>query len=233
MITERRGFERIYDLAERVLPAGTDLRLPAPDELGRFIVRRALAALGVASEKEIRDYIRIGNKDMIAGAIKEMLVVAEIVRFSVGGRSSVAYALPAVLEDASRFRARPPRVHLLSPFDNLAISRSRLKERFDFDFKFECYLPKNKRNHGYFVLPILFGENIVGRLDPKADRKTKAFLVRQLTIEPGADASDGLIPELGRALRDLARFNGCESVLLENAHPKKFFAPLNKALVWE
>ena len=185
MIRERRGFERIYDLTERVLPAGTDTRVPAPDELGRFIVRRALAALGVAGEKEIRDYIRIGDKNIVAGALKEMLAAAEIVRLGVEGQNGVFYALPSALEEASRFRAAAPRVRLLSPFDNLVISRSRLKERFDFDYTLECYVPKDKRRHGYFVLPILFGENIVGRLDPKADRKSKTFIVRRLAIEPG------------------------------------------------
>ena len=229
MVRERSGFERVYDLSERVLPAGTDTRMPAPDELGRFVVRRAIAALGVANEKEIRDYIRIGDRHVIAGAIRELLAAAEIVRLVVEEQGGTVYALPALLEKVSRFRASPPCVHLLSPFDNLAISRSRVKERFGFDFKFECYLPKEKRNHGYFVLPILFGEDIVGRLDPKADRQNKTFLVRRLLLEPGVD-SEALLPELGRAIHDLARFNGCERIVLENVRPSKLLAPLKRAL---
>jgi uncharacterized protein len=230
MVRERRKFERIYDLAERVLPEGTDTRPPSPDELGRFIVRRALTALGIAGEKEIRDYIRIGDKEIVAGALKEMLAAAEIVRLTVEGQAAVVYALPDVLAKVGGFRAGPPRVRLLSPFDNLVISRSRLKERFAFDYTLECYVPKHKRNHGYFVLPILFGEIIVGRLDPKAERKTGTFLVRRLALEPGMDDSDGLIPELGRALCSLARFNGCQKVVLENVQPKKIIAPLKRAL---
>ncbi|MCG2811082.1 MAG: winged helix DNA-binding domain-containing protein [Candidatus Aminicenantes bacterium] len=229
MIRERNGFERVYDLTERVLPQGMDLRLPAPDELGRFIVQRALNALGAASEKEIRDYIRIGDKEIIAGAIRELLESAEIVRLTVEGQNGVVYALPKVLEAVSRLRAAP-RIRLLNPFDNLVISRSRLKERFAFDYTLECYVPKEKRRHGYFALPILFGENIVGRLDPKADRKTKTFWVRQLAIEPEFQDDDGLIPELGRALGELARFNGCVKIILEDVQPKKLFAPLKRAL---
>ena len=189
MISERRGFERIYDLTERVLPTGTDVRPPSPDELGRFMVR-----LGVEAH------------------------------------DGVFYALPKVLETVSRFRATAPRVCLLNPFDNLVISRSRLKQRFDFDYTLECYVPRNKRLHGYFVLPILFGERIAGRLDPKADRKTKTFCVRQLGIDPEFQDVDGLIPELGRALGQLARFNSCQTLLLENIRPKKLSAPLKKAL---
>lgn len=154
MISERNGFERVYDLTERVLPAGMDLRIPAADELGRFIVRRALTALGVVSEKDIREYIRIGDKELISAVLRQMLNSAEIVRLSIEGHSGTFYALPKVLEEVSSFRARPPRVRLLSPFDNLVISRSRLKQRFDFDYTLECYTPKHKRNHGYFVLPI-------------------------------------------------------------------------------
>ena len=140
------------------------------------------------------------------------------------------YTLPAVFEEVSRFRARPSRVRLLSPFDNLVISRSRLKERFDFDYTLECYVPKDKRRHGYYVLPILFGEKIVGRLDPKADRKTRTFCVRQIAIDPEFQDVDGLIPELGRALGELARFNGCQTVVLENVRPKKLIAPLKRIL---
>jgi uncharacterized protein YcaQ len=237
MVRERQGFQRIYDLTERVLPAGTDTREPSAGELGRFIVRRALTALGVACEKEIRDYIRIGDRHIIASAIREMLAATEIVRLAVEEPDGTVYTLPALLDKVSRFRARPfrpattgpPRVHLLSPFDNLVISRSRVKERFDFDFAFECYLPKNKRNHGYFVLPILFGDAFVGRLDPKADRQNKTFLVRRLLLEPGVDI-EALVPGLGRAIHDMALFNGCEKVVLENIQPKKFIAPLKRAL---
>jgi uncharacterized protein YcaQ len=230
MISERRGFQRIYDLTERVLPQGTNVELPTAEELGRFIVRRALTALGVASEKEIRDYIRIGDKDIVAKALKEMLASEVIVRLNVEGQGGVVYALPKVLQEVSCFRAGPPRVRLLNPFDNLVISRSRLKQRFDFDYTLECYVPKDKRRHGYFTLPILFGENIVGRLDPKADRKTRIFLVRQLAIDPEFQDSDGLIPELGRTLGELACFNGCEKVVLENIRPRKLMIPLRKIL---
>ncbi len=230
MVRERRGFERVYDLTERVLPAETDTCIPTQGELGRFIVRRALNALGVAGEKEIRDYIRIGDKDMVNAALQEMLAGAEIVRLTVDGQSGLAYALPKILEGASRLRRKSPRVLLLNPFDNLLISRSRLKERFGFNYTLECYVPKNKRRHGYYVLPILFTENIIGRLDPKAERKTRTFYVRQLVIDPEFHGAAGLLPELGRALGQLARFNSCQKIVLENVRPKKLRAPLNREL---
>ncbi len=230
MIRERRGFERIYDLSERVLPPGTDTRMPGDDELGRFIVLRALAALGVAVEREIRDYIRIGDRRIVVAALQEMLAAGEVVRIGVEGHDGTVHALPAVLEAGGRLRARQPRVRFLSPFDNLAIDRRRLKERFGFDYAFECYVPKLKRNHGYFVLPILFGEEIVGRLDPKADRANKTLVVRSLTIAPAFAGADGLVPMLAESLRGFARFNGCERIALERAEPRALMALLRMEL---
>jgi uncharacterized protein YcaQ len=230
MIRERQGFERVYDLTERVLPAGVDTRMPDPGELGRFIIRRALGALGVASEREIRDYIRIGDKETVTRALKEMLAAGEIVPLNIEGQNGMAHALASVLEETSCFRAAAPRVYLLSPFDNLVISRYRLKQRFGFDYCLECYIPKHKRNHGYFVLPILFGENIVGRLDPKADRPNRKLIVRQLVLESGFDDLERLVPELKRTLRNFARFNGCKKVVLEKIEPGRIAASLKKAL---
>ncbi len=230
MIAERRGFERVYDLSERVLPAGTDTRVPSAEELGRFLVRRALNALGVASEKEIREYIRIGDKGLVAAAVQEMLSAGEIVCLRVEDTKGAAFALPAVLERGSRLRARPPVVRILSPFDNLAIFRPRLEERFGFDYAFESYVPKNKRNHGYFVLPILFGETMVGRLDPKADRVGKRLIIRRLAVEPLHAGTEGLLAALAAALASFARFNGCDRVVLHDVRPKKILTPLAHAL---
>lgn len=230
MIRERRGFERVYDLSERVLPPGTDTRVPAGDELGRFIVLRALAALGVANEREIRDYIRIGDRRIVAAALQEMLAAGEIVNLGIEGRDGTVHALPAVLDAGGRLRARTPSVRFLSPFDNLAIFRPRLKERFGFDYAFECYVPKHKRNHGYFVLPVLFGEEIVGRIDPKADRAGKTLILRRLAIAPESAAAAGLVPALAEALRDFARFNGCERIVLEKIEPRRMGTALKKTV---
>lgn len=230
MIRERRGFERVYDLTERVLPVGTDTRMPDDGELGRFIVRRALGALGVANEREIRDYIRIGDRRIIGRALEEMLAAGEVARVAVEGQKSPFLAFPAALERAARLRGRPPQVRFLSPFDNLVIFRPRLKERFGFDYAFECYVPRHKRNHGYFVLPILFGEDLVGRLDPKADRAGRKLIVRRLAVEPRFASAVGLAPGLAAALREFAGFNGCGETALEKVEPAGLRMPLSRLL---
>jgi hypothetical protein len=233
MIRERRGFERVYDLSERVLPAGTDTRVPGDGELGRFIVQRALGALGVAGEREVRDYIRIGDRRIVAAAIAEMTASGEIGKLAGEGQEGTVHALPAVLEAGTRLRLRQPSVRFLSPFDNMAIDRRRLKERFGFDYAFECYVPKHKRNHGYFVLPILFGENLVGRLDPKAERLNRTLVIRSLSIEPAFIGLDSLVSGLDRALGEFARFNGCAKVVLERIQPERTAAELRGAMAKE
>jgi uncharacterized protein YcaQ len=181
MVTERRNFHRIYDLTERVLPAGTDRSEPAPEELARFAVRRLLGGLGVASLHEVQWDLRESRRESrkaVSGAIREMADAGEVTPVEVEGLEGEGYyALTESLAAASR-RGRT-QVHLLSPFDNLVIWRRRLKKLFGFDYTIECYVTAPKRRYGYFCLPVLWGDRFVGRLDPKADRKGKTFIVRR------------------------------------------------------
>lgn len=159
MITERRNFHRIYDLTERVLPAGTDTSEPAPEETARFVVRRLLGSLGVASLHEIRwdlSESRRDSRQAVSGAIREMVDSGEVTPVEVEGAEGEGYyALTESLEAASK--RRRTQVHLLSPFDNLVIWRRRLKKLFGFDYTQEFYVSAPKRRYGYFCLPILWG----------------------------------------------------------------------------
>jgi uncharacterized protein YcaQ len=217
MVTERRGFEKIYDLAERVLPADVDTRLPDDDEVGQFFARRALSAYGVAQEKEIHAHIDAASKKLLSKALRDLLDDGQVVPLQVQGADH--YALAETLAQASQLEAAPPRVSLLSPFDNLIIQRERIKHLFGFDYALECYVTPAKRKHGYFVLPILWGESLVGRLDPKAERKQKTLIIRNLAFEPGFEAFDQLLPAFNDALRAFARFNRCEKITWEKVTP--------------
>ena len=220
MITERHNFQRRYDLTERVLPADVDTSMPDDAELGQFLVRRALQAYGVAGESEIRDHIRSAGKEIIKPAIEALVEAGEVLAVSVEGDSDGEYfALTEALESLPHAPLSPAHVYLLSPFDNLIIQRERLKWLFDFGYSLECYLPAAKRQHGYFVLPILWGDRLVGRLDPKADRKAKTFIARNLRFEPDFDEFDALLPPLARRLAEFARFNGCCRLAFEQVEP--------------
>jgi uncharacterized protein YcaQ len=218
MVTERRKFQRIYDLTERVLPEGTDTTEPDDDEMARFVIRRSLGHRGLASV----DAISWGRRcpRSVPEILSEMVMSGTVTPVEVkGSEGETQYALTENIEEATKRRQK--QVHILSPFDNLVIHRGRLKELFDFGFKLECYLPTAKRRYGYFCLPILWREQFVGRLDPKADRKQKTFIIRNAIFEPGFRKYDELLPELAKKLREFAVFNGCERIVVEQAEPRK------------
>ncbi|UCH09861.1 MAG: YcaQ family DNA glycosylase [Fidelibacterota bacterium] len=230
MVTERRDFRKIYDLAERILPPGLDTSLPDQDELGRFLVRRALAALGLATEKEIAlftqpetsrdDHMQAAGRETIAAALHELIDAGEVAAIHIKGESDIDnYTLVDSLEQADRLPPIPPQVTLLSPFDNLITQRERIRRLWNFDYVLECYIPPAKRKHGYFVLPILWGEHFVARLDPKADRQRRTLIIRSLAFEPEFTRFDEFLPLLAGKLATFARFNLCDQVEFEKVNP--------------
>ncbi|MBU0596102.1 winged helix DNA-binding domain-containing protein [Candidatus Bipolaricaulota bacterium] len=217
MIAERRNFQKVYDLTERVLPPDTETTRPSEEEMGRFHVRRALGGLGIAREREIRDAFHIADRPLIVKTLEEMVDEGEPVALSIDGLRDTYYAMPGELEAAAP--GVPDSARILSPFDNLVIQRDRIARLFGFDYTIECYLPETKRTFGYFVLPVLWRDQLVGRLDPKADRKERRFLVKALWFEPGFDGIDAALPAFADALARLARFNGCDAVELDRIDP--------------
>ena len=219
MVTERRNFQRIYDLKERVLPAEMmDTTEPEQDEFTPFVIHRVLDSLGFASAGVIR-WGQYSPKN-VSEVMEGLLDSGEVTPVEIEGLDGESYyALTKNIEEATKQYRR--RLHILSPFDNLVINRGRLKKLFDFDYKLECYLPAAKRRYGYFCLPILWGEQFVGRLDSKADRKPKTFIVRKLIFEPEFRDYDSLLPSLAEKLRVFAAFNGCERIAIEETEPGK------------
>ena len=224
MVTSRRNFQRLYDLPERVLPDGIDTTEPTRDEVDRFLVRRGLSSGGVVSTEEPRH--RLPRVDEI---LQELVDAGEVTPVEIKELDGTPhYILAENLEQVSRSTRK--RLHILSPFDSLIIDRNRLEKLFGFDFKIECYLPEAKRRYGYFCLPLLWGTKFVGRLDPKADRKAKIFIVRKLILAPDFKDYDALIPALAKKLQNFAVFNDCEQVVVEETAPRKAKAPLKRAL---
>lgn len=230
MITERRKFHRIYDLTERVLPSDTNTTMPSNSEWGRFLVRRALGSYGVAKAKDIREHIHGASKEIIATALSDLIESGQVTGVTVGrDKESQWYGLSDCLQGSSR-RMTQPRLHLLSPFDNMIIQRERLRQLFDFDYTLECYVPAPKRKYGYFTLPILWGEEFVGRLDPKADRKKRLLIVRSLHLEPEFTSDDRFMAALTTKLWDLAAFNECDKIQIEATSPGKIKRTLQASL---
>jgi len=231
MITERRKFQRVYDLTERVLPDGIDLGYPNDEERGHFFVKRALTSCGMASVKEITDHIHGAGRDVITKAIKEMLDTGEIIEIAIDDvKCASYYILPENLEKISNFKTAAPRLYILSPFDNLIIQRDRLFKLFGFDYALECYTPPAKRVHGYFVLPILYSDKFAGRLDPKADRPKKTLIIRNLLLEKAFKPDDSFYQALAEKLVELANFNNCNNISFEKVKPAKLKGELSKCV---
>ncbi|MBI3555065.1 MAG: YcaQ family DNA glycosylase [Deltaproteobacteria bacterium] len=223
MVRGRKGFQKIYDLAERVLPAGVDTTVPTPKEMARFLITSVLRAHGLALEPEMR-YLRKGAQATVRAVLKELVHSGEVAEISVAQRDGLGFhVLPHVLEAALASFERAPQTrlrtfHVMSPFDNSVIQRRRVQNIFGFDYQIECYVPAPKRKYGYFCLPLLADGQFIGRLDCKAERKERNLRVYTISLEPGIRRFDVSEPAFQQAITRFAAFNGCSTLLF----PPKF-----------
>ena len=222
MCVRREGFEKVYDLTERALPRDAVLREPTLQEHAAHLVDTTLTAHGLAAPRTFTYGICLGARNApTRAAVKALL--AERVRSRVLATVQTAngqlfYGLPEAL--AERPRKPPPTVRILSPFDNSIIHRDRALGLFGFEFQLECYVTEAKRRWGYFCLPLLFGDEFIGRMDCKAHRAAGVFEIRHLHIEkPLAEAFDSAFPE---AVEQYAEYNGCTSVQLSQVSPARY-----------
>ncbi|MFG2894665.1 winged helix-turn-helix domain-containing protein [Streptomyces sp. NPDC048248] len=209
--TERRGWKRVYDLAERAVPE----RLLKDDlddaECLRRLVAQSGVAMGVATRADLADYHRLRTEQVDAVVAESGLIPVE-----VEGWGKPAWADPAALAEAPRGRHRTT---LLSPFDSLIWDRPRTERIFGFTHRLEAYVPRPKRIHGYFAMPLLSGGRLVGRVDPAREGST--LVARQVSLE-GIKA----VPAMARALHEAASWVGCDSVRLERCDDPALAAAL-------
>jgi uncharacterized protein YcaQ len=203
--TRRTGFERVYGTPEQVLPAAIlDTPTPSRENAHRALIARAAKAMGVATERDLRDYFRMGPAESRA-RIAELVEEGVLTPAKVEGWEQTAY----IAAGAARPRKIEARA-LLSPFDNLIWFRERTERIFEARIRLEIYTPAHLRTHGYYVLPFLQGETLTARVDLKADRKAGKLLVQAAHAQP---AANGETPaELAAELRLMAGWLGLSDV---------------------
>lgn len=235
MVVRRERFQRVYDLAERVLaqmdPPLAEGAVPTdPQAVRRRFVLDAVRALGVAQARWIADYHRL-RPGVSAAELAPLLAAGELVEVQVADWTEPAYVHrdhAVLLERARRGRLRATRTELLSPFDPLVWDRARLEQMFDFRYALECYVPAHRRKHGYYVLPILHRGRMIGRMDAKAERVTGTFLVRALYLEDGVVPEARMAREVADAIAGLARWHGTPRVVVERTQPEQFAGALRR-----
>ncbi|GEB53736.1 hypothetical protein SCA03_62870 [Streptomyces cacaoi] len=215
VVTERRGWKRVYDLAERAVP--DELLHDDLDDHSclRQLVRQAGTALGVATRADLADYHRLKN-EQVASVLPE----TGLVPVEVEGWRRPAWADPEALRTEPRGRHRTT---LLSPFDSLIWDRARTERIFGFTHRLEAYVPKPKRVHGYFAMPLLAGGKLCGRVDPTREGST--LVARQLSL-----AGPKAVEPMARALREAAEWVGCETVRIDRCTPEELRPRLLAAL---
>lgn len=213
--TERRGFRRVYRLAVDAVP-GVLMSIDLDDaSCFATLVARAATHMGVASEDDLADYFRLP-----VAAIRPAAEAAGLAPVTVQGWNRRAWADPSALRPASRpLRHRPS---LLSPFDSLIWHRPRTERLFGFRHRLEAYTPAARREHGYFVMPLLARGRLAGRVDPR--REGRVLRVRRLSVAPSA------VGQMAEALRAAARWVGCDDVVIDAVSPIECTAPLRRAL---
>ncbi|MFI5148328.1 MAG: winged helix-turn-helix domain-containing protein [Bacteroidia bacterium] len=211
MVASRKGFQKIYDLTERVLPPQTDTSMPGEAEYSEYLILRSLQAYGLMNASEI-SYLQGHTRTGVANKLSKLVrsgVVAEVEIYS----GITCFGIRSRLETILSCKEEPASVHILSPFDNLVIQRKRLSQLFGFDYVIECYVPEAKRKFGYFCLPVLDGINFAARFDPKADRETGLFHIKSWYSEKGWKPNPAFAEAFALKLQDYARFSGCDSTV--------------------
>ena len=227
MVTRDKKFHKQYDLPINVIPKGTNITAPSPEEYARHIIRLTLRSLGIAYAKEIAWRTRFVKNNLIKTEVEKMADEGEILRVTVDGlKGKQLYMLPAYRNKKIR---TPDAAYVLSPFDPLNVFRHRLKDFFDFDYQIECFVPAPKRKYGYFSLPILLGDRFVARMDSKADRKNEVLIVHNLHFEPGTISKEELT-RVAEGIRSFADFNKCRTITFAKSNKSTYVKEIQKQL---
>ncbi len=227
MIANREKFQRVYDLTDRVLPKWVDTNEPSVEERDRFWVERGAKSLGVCSRQQAGDYTWMKvtkSRPHVENLIKNGILLPIKGRQANGQTADLIIHRDnlSLLEQAADGTLKPERTTFLSPFDNLFWASKRDEMLWGFHRVLEAYIPGPKRVYGYYCLQILHKDRLVGRFDPKLDRKTGTLFLRALYLEPQVKLSVRLVNDIAAAMRDFMSFHEAKELIIERSEPEAF-----------
>ncbi|MCY4651601.1 MAG: winged helix DNA-binding domain-containing protein, partial [Dehalococcoidia bacterium] len=234
-ISNRINFQRFYDVRERVIPEWVDRKEPTEEEGLKRLLEISLRGLGACEPAQVSDYFhgkRTEAKPLVESLVEDGTFVK--VNAKLADRKDHELLVHRenirTLEIAADGEIRASRTTFLTPFDSLFWARGRDMDVWKFNQTLECYVPEPKRKWGYFCLPILYGDRLVGRFDPKVERKTGVLRIKALYLEPGVKPSARLVSGVSRAMRDFMKFHNANDLIIEHSDPVEFGQKLSAAL---
>lgn len=228
MISDREGFQKTYDLTERVLPSHVNLKMPSMEEFATHIIDQQLRCQGLVSLKGFTYQRRNSElRNTVKTLVNERLAQGDLERVKVRSGEVFIVETGALERPLPRLRNY---MQILSPFDNSAIQRERLNALFQYEYQLECYVPEAKRQYGYFCLPLVYRDAFIGRMDCKAHRKIRQLEIKFLHFEPHTFDEGLVVTAFVEAIRQFCHFQQCDSVSLTNVHPEHLSQRLRSAL---
>jgi len=235
MIADRVNFQRVYDLTERVLPEWVDTTEPTAEGRDRYWVERGAKALGVCLARHAGDYTWMKvtrSRPIVESLLREgtLLRVSGILDDGTTGDLIIHRDNLPLLDQAADGALKAERTTFLSPFESLFWANRRDVKFWGFRQSLEAYLPAPKRIYGYFCLPILHKDRLVGRFDPKLERKTGTLRLKAIYLEPGVKPGEELVASVAAAMADFMKFHSAETLVIENSTPATFGKKVMKAM---
>ena len=236
LIANRVNFQRVYDLRERILPDWVDTTEPTDEEMQRHWVERSLKALGVCDAGQVAGYVHDVKRLTARAVVKQLIDEGAAVEIQAELSDGLSHSLvvhcdhlPA-LEQAADGALRARHTTFLSPFDNLWWAPGRDMQVWGFRQALEAYKPKGTQQYGYFCLPILHHDRLVGRFDPKLERQAGRLRLKALYLEPKVKPDEELVSDVAAAMRDFLKFHNATDLVIERSEPAAFGKKLLKAM---
>lgn len=227
MIAKRVNFQRVYELAERVLPDWVDTAPPSVEERDRYWIEQGARALGICHPLQAVEYSylkRTPGKPVLEQLLKEGVLIPVQAEQANGKSAELVVHRDnlELMQQAADGALKAERTTFLSPFDSLFWARGRDAQLWNFRHCLEAYVPEPKRQWGYFCLSILHKGRMIGKFDPKLERKTGLLRLKALYLEPGVELDDQLVHDVADAMREFMRFHKASDLVVEKSQPAEF-----------